>query len=105
MVDSTVVAEVKTLIPDPGSVSLEEGTQILRAKALAEFAATTKSLETEIQEADQRFLQAQSAHSETAQQAARKELEQIRARQAEKLKQIASRLQDQIAALEQMKKP
>ena len=102
--DPTVTEEVRRLIPDPASVSLEEGAQILREKAMTEFAATTKDMEAQVKEAEQRFLQAQSDKSEAAQQAARKELQQIRAQQTEKLKQIAARLHDQIGALEQLKK-
>jgi len=62
-------------------------------------------MEEQVKQAEQRFLQAQSDPSEAAQQAARKELQEIRTQQTEKLKQIASRLHDQIAALEQLKKP
>lgn len=99
-----VAEEVRTLIPDPASVSLEEGTRILREKAMTAFAATTEAMEAQVKEAEQRFLQAQRDNSEAAQEAARKELQQIRAQQTEKLKQVASRLHDQIAALEQLKK-
>jgi len=103
--DPLVIEEVKRLIPDLTSVSMEEGTRILREKALTEFAAATQAMEEQVKQAEQRFLQAQSDPSEAAQQAARKELQEIRTQQTEKLKQIASRLHDQIAALEQLKKP
>jgi hypothetical protein len=102
--NAAVTEEVRTLIPDPVSVSLEEGTRILREKAMTEFAATTEAMEAQVKEAEQRFLQAQRDNSEAAQQAARKELQEVRTQQTEKLKQIAARLHDQIAALEQLKK-
>jgi hypothetical protein len=102
-VDPAIIEEVKRAIPDPASISLEEGTRMLREKALTDLAATTQAMETQAKEVEQRFLQAQSDNSEAAQQAARKELQQIRARQTDKAKQIAARLHDQIAALERLK--
>jgi hypothetical protein len=101
---SSVVEEVRRLVPDSATLSLEAGTQILREKALAEFAATAQDLETQIQAAEQRFARAQEANSEAAQQAARTELLQLQRQRADQLKQLARRLMDQIAALEQIKK-
>jgi hypothetical protein len=96
--------EVRKLIPDPASVTLEEGTKLLREKAMVEFEAATKDMESQLKEAEQRFVQAQNEKSESAQQQAKEQLQRIRSEQMEKVKQIAARLHDQTAALEQLKK-
>jgi hypothetical protein len=98
------IEEVRRLIPDLGSVSIEEGAQRLRQKSLAEFSTITQEMEKRIAQAEQRFLEAESNRVEAAQQAASKELQQLRAEQADKLRQVAARLSDQIAALEKLKK-
>lgn len=102
--DAAVVAEVKRSIPNLGSVSLEEGTQILRVAALKEFVEATDEMERRVTEAQQRISQAQNNGSEAEQRAALKQLQQVQAEQTEKLKQIAARAQAQIQALEQIKR-
>jgi hypothetical protein len=94
---------VRRSIPNLGSVSLEEGTQVLRAAALAQFQKAAQEMEAEINQARQNFLQAQTSQSEAGQQAALKRLQQIQAGQTDKLKQIAIDSQAQIAALQQIK--
>lgn len=103
-VDAAAVAEVKRAIPDLAAVSLQEGTQLLRQKALNDFAMAAQEMEARIKETQQRISQAQNNASPVDQQAALKEVQQIQSEQTEKLKQIAARLQAQIAALEQIKK-
>lgn len=101
--DTTAIAAVRRSIPDLASVSVDEGTRILRDVALKEFTAAAKEMEAQIQEAQQRVSQARQGHSEAEQQAAVQRLRQIRAEQTEKLLQIAARSQAQIAALKQLK--
>ena len=102
-VNTNAVKEVKALIPNLGTVSVEEGTRILREAALKEFSATAKEMETQVKEAEQRLTQAQNGGSDTDQEAARKHLRQVQTEQTEKLKQIAARSQAQIDALQQLK--
>jgi ABC-type uncharacterized transport system len=102
-VNTNAVQEVKALIPNLGTVSVEEGTRILREAALKDFTAAAKEMETQVKEAEQRVTQAQNGGSEADQQAARKHLQQVQTEQTEKLKQIAARSQAQIDALQQLK--
>ena len=101
--DKDVVDEVKRAIPNLASVSLEDGTQILRAEALKEFANVANQMEAQIKEAQQRLAEAQNSKSEAAQQAAMKDLQQVQAEQADKIKQIAAQLQAKVTALEYLK--
>lgn len=98
--DRAAIEEVKRAIPNLAAVSLEEGTQLLRTKALLEFAAITQEMETLLKAAEQRFTQ---AVTEADRQAARSELQRIRNEQTEKLKTVALGLQAQLEALGQMK--
>jgi hypothetical protein len=102
--DAATIQEVKRSIPNFASVSLEEGTQILRQAALEDLKAVAKEMETQVKVAQQRLTEAQNSKSAAEQQDAIKELQNVQARQTEKLKEIAARLQDQIAALQKLKK-
>ena len=95
--------EVRRAIPNFASVSLEEGTRILREAALKDFRETVAAMEIQVQEAQQSLSQAQNGGSEAEQQAARKRLQEVRSEQTEKLKQIAARSATQIEALRQLK--
>jgi ABC-type uncharacterized transport system involved in gliding motility auxiliary subunit len=101
--DPATTAEVKRLIPNLGSVSLSEGTQILREATLKDFTIAAKEMETKIRAAQQRLSSTRNGGSEATQQSAIRELQQIQAEQTDRLQQIAKRLQDQIAALEYLK--
>jgi ABC-type uncharacterized transport system len=102
-VDSATIDEVRRAIPNLASVSIEEGTRILRETALNEFKAAADELGTQLRAAQQRLSGAQGGGSESEQQAAMKQLQQVQAEQTAKLQRIAARLQAQIAALEQLK--
>lgn len=101
--DLATVEEIKRSILDMASTSVEQGTQILRQKALTAFMAAAQEMEAQVKVAQQGVLEARSNGSEAAQQAAIKNLQQVQAAQTEKLKQITARLQAQITALEQIK--
>ncbi len=101
--DTAAIEAVRRSIPDLASVSVDEGTRILREAALKEFTAAAKDMESQVQEAQQRLNQARQSHSEAEQQAAVQHLRQVQAQQTEKLQQIAARSQAQIAALKQLK--
>jgi len=101
--DSATIEEVKRAVPNLASVSVEEGTRILREAVLKDFAAAADEMDLRLKEAEQRVTDAQGK-SEAEQQAARKNLQQVQLGQAEKLKQVAARLQAQITTLQQLKK-
>jgi len=90
-IDAAVVAEVKRQIPNFASVSVEEGAQILRRSALNDFKALATEMELQVKEAEQRVQQAQNGKSEAEQQASLKQLQQVRADHAVKLKEITAR--------------
>lgn len=95
--------QVMRAIPNLASVSVEEGTQILQSASMKEFKAAIDDMASQISAAQQQFTQAQQGGSEADQQAARKRLQQLQAEQAEKIKQIAARLDAQLNALKQLK--
>lgn len=102
-VDTAAIAEVKRAIPNLDTVSLEDGTQTLRVAALKEFVAATEAMDQEVKAAEERIRRAQNGGSTSDQQAAVKQLQQVQAEHTEKLKAITARLQDQIAALQELK--
>ena len=102
-VNTAAVQEVKALIPDLASVSLEQGKQILQEAALKEFTAAVGEMQKQIKEAEQLLTRAQNGGTDTEQKAAAKHLQQVQAEQNEKLKQIAARSRAQIEALQQIK--
>jgi len=102
-VDAAAVEAVKHSIPNLEAVSLEEGTQVLRGAALAQFQEAARELNAELKAAEQRFVLAQNDPSEAKKQDALRQLRQIQARQSDQLKEIAARFQAQSVALRQLK--
>jgi hypothetical protein len=102
-VDAATIEAVKQAIPDYASVPLADGTQILRAAALKQFAAAATEMDAQVKQAQEQLVQAENGQSTAGQSAALKHLQQIQADQTEKLQQIAAQLQAQIAALKQLK--
>ncbi|MDE3067652.1 MAG: hypothetical protein KGJ60_08885 [Verrucomicrobiota bacterium] len=103
-VNAAAIAEVKRAIPNFASVSVENGTRILQQAALKNFAAAAKTMDEQVKQAQRQLVQAENSQSPAEQQAAMKRLQQVQTAQAQKLQQIAARLQAQIAALKQLKK-
>ena len=96
------VEDVKRALPNYASLSVEQGTEILREAALKEYAAAAQELQTQVAQAQDELKQAQS-QSPADQQAAMKHLQQVQAEQTQKLQQIGGQLQTRIAALKQLK--
>ena len=84
-------------------MSLDEGKKILRADALKEFEAAAKEGSAQLEAAEQQLKDARDSQSAEAQQSAMKHLQETQAAGADKLKQIAARFQEQVAALESLK--
>ncbi len=102
-VTAAAVEDLKRLIPDPDSMSLEDGTRLLRQAALKDFAQAAQKSQAQLQEAQQRLAQAQSTGSSADQQAAVKALQEMQAGQTDRLKEIASQSQAQIEAWRRLK--
>src|SRR6185436_17965972 len=74
-VDPAVIAQVKRKIPNFASVTLEEGSQILREAAVKELQVALSQMEGQLKEAEQRVAQMENAKSETEKQTALKDLQ------------------------------
>jgi hypothetical protein len=96
------VEDVKRALPNYDSLSVDQGTEILRQAALKKYAAAAQELQSQVVQAQAELSQAQSK-SPADQQAAIKHLQQVQAEQSQKLQQIGGQLQTQIAALKQLK--
>jgi hypothetical protein len=103
-VDAATIEAVKQAIPNYASVSLEDGTQVLREAALKQFAAAAGEMDAQVKQAQEQLVQAESSQAAAEQSAALKHLQQTQVEQTEKLQQIAAQFQAQIAALKQLKK-
>ena len=101
--DLAALDAVKRSIPNLNSASLEEGTQILREAAVAEFQHTVQELQARLKKAEQNFIQGQNNRSDEQQRNATKQLQELQVEQLEKLKQIAAKSQAQIETLRQLK--
>lgn len=102
-IDPDVVAEVKRRIPNFASVSVEEGTRILRESAIQDFQAMANEMEIQLREAEQRVQQAQNGNSEAERQASLQQLQLVRADHAAKLKETTARSAAQLEALRRLK--
>ena len=98
-----VVQEITRAIPNLETVKLAEGTEMLRKLALEQCQASLREIQPKVDTAQQKLVQAQRGSSAADQQAAMKEFQQVQTEQTEKIQQITLRLQDQIAALRQLK--
>lgn len=101
--EASVFEEVKHAIPDYETISLAEGRRILREASLKELKAAAIEMQARIKQAEQRLAEAQNDPSQGGPELAIKAVQQAHAAQAEKLKEIAARLDAQVTALERMK--
>lgn len=100
---TAALESVKTSITNLDAVSFEQGAQILREAALAEFTQATQEMDAKVKQAQQLLLQAKASQSAPEQQATLQKLQQLQMEQSEKLKEIAARSQAQLQALQQYK--
>ena len=96
------IADVKRALPNYASMSVDEGTEILRQATLKKYAAAAQELQSQVAQAQAELSQAESK-SPADQQAAIRHLQQVQAEQSQKLQQIGGQLQTQIVALKQLK--
>jgi len=102
-VDAATIEAVKLAVPNYASVSLADGTQVLRAAALKQFAVVAKEMDVRVRQAEERLSEAENGQIAAEQQAALTNLRQTQAEQTGKLQEITAQLQAQIAALTQLK--
>jgi len=100
---AAVTEDLKQLIPNFESVSLADGTRILRDAALKESGEAVKNSQAQLKEAQQQLSQAQNGGTEADQQAAMKHLQEVQNAQSEQLRQIAAKSRIQIEALRALK--
>ncbi len=95
--------EVKRALPNLDSISLEDGTRQLHDSAVKDLKANVAQFEAELKDAQERVVEAQNGKSESDQKAALQHLQELRAKQVEKLREIAARSKAQVEALQQLK--
>jgi soluble cytochrome b562 len=98
----SAVEDVKLALPNYASLSVEQGTEILREAALKKYADAAAELQSQVTRAQEELKEAQNK-SPADQQAAMKHLQEVQTDQSQKLAQIGGELQTQIAALKQLK--
>jgi hypothetical protein len=98
-IDPAITAEVKRRIPNFATISLEEGTQMLRESAFNDLKAAVSEMQSQLQEAEQRVGRMQEAEK----QAALKALQRLQAELAAKLRDAAANSSAQIEALRLLK--
>jgi hypothetical protein len=101
--DPAVAEAVKKMFPDLSTVSLEQGRTALRQAALKEFTSVAKEMNRQVQEAQQRYIQAQKGNSDTELQAAQQQLQQAQAEQMRRLDEVTAQAQAQMRAFEKLK--
>jgi hypothetical protein len=102
-VNTGAVQEVKELIPNLATVSVEEGKRILQNATYKDLELVKKETDALVKEAERRYRQSLNGGSETERQAARQQLEQAQAEQKQKFDQLYSNSAAQIHAFEQLK--
>lgn len=102
--NADIIREVKRVFPNLASVSLEEGTRQLREAGLKQAQVVAAQIEQDIQQAQQRVLEAQNGGSKAQQDEALKQLRQFQEQQVQNLKESAARVEAQVAAFQQLKK-
>lgn len=95
--------EVRNALPDLANLSAEEAERRLRETAMRELKAVATEMEAQTQAARQQLERAQQTGSEVERQAAARKLQQIQAEQTARLQTVATRLRDQIVAVERLK--
>ena len=98
-----VVASINRLIPDVNATSVETANQIFHAEFMKQCGEASTEIETEMNAAQQRVVQAQNSGSPTDLAAAQKNLSEVQLAQGEKIKQIAARLTAQMAVFQRLK--
>ena len=98
-----LVASINTLIPDVANTSVETANQLFHDDFMKQCSEAGAEMEKKLAAAEQQVVQAQDNGTAAELEAAQKNLAQLRASQADNIKQIAARLQQQMAVFQQLK--
>lgn len=101
--NAAAIAEVKSIIPNVGSLSEDECKRMLQEKALTALTAVSQEAEAKVKEAEQRLVAAQKDGSDATILEARSSLQKAQLQQAERIKDVAAQLQEHLAALKLIK--
>jgi hypothetical protein len=97
------IATINRLIPDVSAVTAEQAGQIFSAEYLKQVGEVGAEMEAQVNTAAQLVVQAQASGSTADLEAAQKKLAQAQLAQGKKLSNLATQLQAQLAAFQQMK--
>jgi hypothetical protein len=95
--------ELRRVIPEPETVSLEDGTRLLREAALKEFSAAVSESQTRLREAQEHLAKARQNGTDAEQETAIRELQETHAAQTRKLKDIAAEAEARMQAFRLLK--
>jgi hypothetical protein len=101
--DAATLEAVRRAVPNVDSVSVAEGSRLLRVAALAQFQKSAQEMQARVKQAEDHLLLAQNSQSEAEQEAALKDLQQARKEQSQRLTDIALEKKAQVEALQQLK--
>lgn len=102
-IGADVVEQIRQRIPNLDSVPLNEAIRSLREDSIKEFTTAAAEMQTRVQEAQARLVQAKNGGSAAEQDVAMKGLQAAQAEQARRLKEIAANSQARIEAAKQLK--
>ncbi|HYG22301.1 MAG TPA: Gldg family protein [Verrucomicrobiae bacterium] len=97
------IEQVQRVIPSGDSVSLEDGKQQLRQAAVQELKKVSEETAMMMRDAQEKLARAQASGTDSEQQAALRELQQVQQSQMQKIKEISARSEAQIEAWEGLK--
>lgn len=97
---TTAEETVKRLLPDAAATSLEDGRRMIQEALLAEFRTVVAEMTSEVEKVESR---SREDLSEAARQQALQEIQAIRARHAEKLRDVGRKSQAELEAWNQLK--
>lgn len=104
--DSPTSAQAEAEIrsnPKLASVSVDEGSQILRQTALLDVKSIVNEMQVKIDAAREKLMTAQKSGTEVEQKKALQALRELQAEQTAKMNEVGQKLQDQLAALQRVK--
>lgn len=90
---SSAEQTVKQTFSDPSTVSLADGKKILQELSLKEFQSVAQEMNQAVANMEQRIRQAESANAESEKQALQLQLQELRAKFGDKLREVALRAQ------------
>jgi hypothetical protein len=97
------IEQLKILIPNFDSISLEEALQVSRTQSIEALSSATVPMNSLVKEAQEELLKAQTQGSAADRDAAAKKLQTIQARESQVVKEIAGQSQARIELIKKLK--